>query len=264
MGKALNRPALYTRPSFETATRVAGYWFEQLVFPIAKEQNIEIIDLYYSDAVKQNFRKALIERDPIFVGGVGHGSEKNYTGWYYDILLNRDDQMDWMLMEERSGSFLSCKFGLAGETFVEHGMRGFRGYTDYFVFMVSGGNDGAAEPFMRCHMIYDFNILRGMKQGEAHEIALREWDKEIAGADITSARFLIQDRDADKFFGDPDYAPFYRPPEPQVFKCYWCSNEYTNLDELLKHVCEAHCAKPRPCILPKWIRQFVGCPLSQT
>jgi hypothetical protein len=256
------RAILCTRPAWERATEIGSYWYEQLLYPIAKEEGIKVIDLYKSDAQRQFFRERIRDEDPIFVCGIGHGSDTKYTGWYNDILLDADNQMDWIIMSGRSGSFLSCRFGNSGERFVENGMKGFRGYVEDFVFLACETNDGCAEPFMRSHIIYDFTLARGKTHGEAFEEAKKSWNDAIANSNITSARFLIHDRDADRFYGDPNYAPFYKPPAPPTFKCYWCGKEYNDLDELLKHVCADHCRKPMPCILPRWLRHWLKCPLQ--
>jgi hypothetical protein len=144
-------------------------------------------------------------------------------------------------------------------------MRAFMGYTDLFVFMVSGQDDGAAYGFAESHMTFEFELLRGRSVQEAFDAQTACWNKYIAQGDPTSVRWYIHDRDCRILRGELGFRPFQPPPPPPPeFPCPFCDFKTTDLEELRRHICGAHCPKPpspKPCWLPERVRRWLGCPL---
>jgi hypothetical protein len=154
------------------------------------------VDLYAAQATQTGWRQAIIDNNAIFVCGVGHGNEQVFTGQNEELLLNVTDPYDLQLMIGRYGSFLSCVFGQAAETFVDAGMLGFFGYTDTYWFEAAIYPNSLATPFFTSHFTYDRALLSGKSQREAFDLTTAAYNQAIASADQTTARYLISDRDA--------------------------------------------------------------------
>lgn len=259
LGKRL---ILCARPNHDLPTSDASYWFTDYVLGVARKLGIPYINLEGQAVTKENYRKAIMEQDPIFICGVGHGNPNTYTGQYNEMLLDRSVESTQYLTG-RSASFMSCQWGRASRFFVDLGCLGFYGYVEDFAFVVSSPPDSYAEPFMRAHMSWDKSILEGKTHRQAWEVSTFTWNLVISQADQYSVRYMIMDRDARIFEGDLDLAPISgEPPPPPKLPCCKCGAELNNCDELIDHMVNFHGPSRAPCWLPKFLRGWFGCPLN--
>jgi hypothetical protein len=191
-------PLVANRCDYEQATHWGAYWTKWGVLDYAAlcQPPIPTVDLYAAQATQAGWRQAIIDNGAIFVCGVGHGNESVFTGQNEELLLDRGNSYDLTLMVGRYGSFLSCVFGQAADTFVSAGMAGFFGYTDTYWFEAAIYPNSLATPFFTSHFTFDRAVLSGKSMAEAFDLCTAAYNTAIASADATSARYLISDRDA--------------------------------------------------------------------
>lgn len=262
--KRLGGPRIVVcRPNFEQATQWGAYWFGALTLQAAIDAGLDVKDLYQNDAHKAMFDGAVSGDPHTFVTGIGHGNETTFTGQDYDELLVSGRQNDAALMAGKSGSFLSCVFGQAGDYFTQQGMKAFFGYIETFYFMAQDYPNAAATPFFKSHCAFDLAILAGKSFSEAFIASRAAWNDAIAGSPETNARYMIWDRDAMILWGDGAYRPYgdTQPPEGKLY-CPWGDYETTDMENLKGHILAAHC--PTGPTRPLWCRWFgnlVGCPI---
>jgi len=248
---------LLSRPRYETATKYGNYWYGELVIPVARAQEIEVIDLDGELANKAEFDRRILDEDPILIAGVGHGNLERWTGHQGQTLLLKGDPQDGKLMAGRHGSFLSCEFGASGPWWIQQGAKGIYGYKDLFYFVISQWPNQAAKSFFDSHMMYERTLELGGSHKEAWDATKKKWNEYIAKGDPYLVRYQIHDRDCMIFSGDLDSKPW--PPTPK-YQCEWCPFETDDKNVYLIHICKTHCV-PEPCKswIPKWIRELTGC-----
>jgi len=250
------------RCDYETATHFGAYWTKDQVLALADQLGIPYVDLEGINATKSIWDGQIKDRNAIMVCGVGHGNPNVYTGHFGQILLERDNASDGQLMAGRYGSFLSCEFGQALAWFIAQGMRGAFGYKVTYYFVVSTFPNSYAAYFFKSHFAFDRAWLEGKTSREAYDTCKAAYDAAIAEASPTIARYLIWDRDGMTYEGDWPAGPYVSPP-PKL-KCCVCGQEFAVCQDLVDHICFHHCEQPpqpKPCWLPKWLRNLLGCQL---
>jgi hypothetical protein len=256
------RAIVSNRCDYEQATKWGAYWTKKLAVDFAVQKGIPVVDLYADLASRSNWFGKIKETDAIFVNGVGHGNAQVYTGQNQQILLCSIYPDDLKLMKDRWGSFLSCEFGKAGQSFVNAGMKGFFGYAETYWFEISAFPNGTAELFFGSHFAFDRYVIDNSSFATAFDVAKAYYNDAITKADPVTARYLIWDRDCMVMYGNVDSGPFYGQEPSEEKQCYWCDYKTDNMTMMLAHVCEKHCYnKPKR---PSWCKVFgnlVGCPL---
>lgn len=266
------------RPDYETATHWGQWWANDQVLAYAKTLGVDAIDLYGDADIEPNFDIVLGRNPGAFICGMGHGNETTIVGQNESVLLDTRASGDLSLMRDKSGSFLSCSFGVAGDAFTRAGMLAFYGYNRTYWFMIGTYPNGTASPFYLSHYAFDRAILEGHTFMEAFNIAHTAYDVAISGSWEDAARYLIYDRDSMVIWGDPKYAPYGKqepppdeppPDEPPPdeppdgkLKCPWGDYETMDPETLKNHIVAAHCPgcaqRPLWC---QWFGSLVGCPL---
>lgn len=129
----MSKSFLVTRPNHDLPTSYLFYWSKS-VLKLARQKNIQVIDLSGDKANKKDFTGRMTKINPSFVFLNGHGSEKSVTGQNNQILISVGDNdrlLRGCIVFARSCS--SAK--KLGPKTISLGTKAFLGYTEPFIFM---------------------------------------------------------------------------------------------------------------------------------
>jgi len=161
-------------------------------------------------------RAKLVFTEGKLVAGVCHGSEDKIVGQHGSLLMAKDGETAGFC-RRRFVWMLSC---LAGAELlpwmVQRGAISTMGYKDKFIFCISGGMNGYAEPFFRSHFAGVQALLKGKTAKEAYEETIKTFEKYLDDPNIPEKikPYLLHDKDCCVYFGDPN-AKLEPKPEPE-------------------------------------------------
>jgi len=266
MRRLPNLPLVANRCDYETATRWGAHWTKAQAVDYAIQKEIPVIDLYKADATKLKWDAAIKDQKAIMVCGVGHGNETRYTGQNQQDLLNATNPADLAMMKGKFGSFLSCVFGASVKKWIDAGMLGFYGYNRTFWFVTSTFPNASARPFFVSHFSFDRVWENRGTTDEAWTESDKVWIDELAKADAYTRQYLLYDYQSRVKGGDGKLGPYVGPPPPK-YQCYWSDYGSDDLEDVKRHILQAHCPacppwpeRPAWC---QWFGDLVGCPLPK-
>lgn len=187
---------LEIEPDYEQVTEICSNFRIRKYVTIIFDRYLKIIKLFSTDATKNNFKTEAKKSSILYISGLGHGSEKQYTGHNGEVLLDSDN-LDSDLVSGKIIHLLSCQVGenLGGEV-VKKGALAFFGYRKNFTFMLTTNfngdiiDDPVIDPFMRADAEIDHAVLEGLTATEVHsrvidmyEDLIDEWmerDEDVA------------------------------------------------------------------------------------
>lgn len=196
MSKKLEKKdVLATLPDFEVATRIGTAWFDK-VLAKAKDKGFQVKELRSNDDVSSKFNAAIASMPGCFHTGVGHGSETQYTGQDYSVLIQSG--VSDGLLDGRPWYALSCKVGKRlGKDVVSKGCPAFIGYEENFTFMADQSQpDGGelARPFAESSNIVVETLINGGTFNDAYKASqekFKEWYNKSTNASVK--RWLLHD-----------------------------------------------------------------------
>jgi hypothetical protein len=175
------------------------------VYPYLKKKKFVLIRRTGSMALRVYFRAAAKRKEVVFITGVGHGSERVFSGDAGQSVL----EVGKYGPEEAKNKIihlLSCKTaGELGPDLVSKGALAFFGYSKNFTFRV-----GLESIFFACDSEIDLAIADGLKATGVYQRAKLIFEDQIdrlAGEDGQAAALLNADflylccPDKDKMFG---------------------------------------------------------------
>lgn len=142
-----------------------------------------IIELMGDDAKAEKIKQELALSNALFVGGIGHGSESQYTVECTTPFLHAENPEELALMKDRVVSLCSCLTATTlGPALIDAGAVAYTGYKTEFWFYIgdaAGASRAVQSPFL-AEFQFVASILRGKSTGEARADQLAKYDEEIA------------------------------------------------------------------------------------
>lgn len=263
---------LIVAPDFDLATRAWHPWLLDYLRPQLESRGVEVVAAEGGEAVRERVWQILSDPEVKALFGCGHGDDKTFTGQQLDEI------------------FVACKYPeelVAGKCFapvsclvgrkllpdmVEKGLGCGLGETVIYVFYLQPGvpplEDWILALFTKSEFTYAICMAEGCASGEAHARMIKAYydsADRVREIDPEIAYTLEYDADYRLHFGDAEWrlveAP---PPPPGKYVCPWCEWSTDSAEEMRLHVWNMHVwPELQPCILPRFLRRLLGCPLKK-
>lgn len=203
------------RPDKCTHCELIPYWYS-FVTKVANNSGYNVTDLLGDTATKPEYEKSMVNDDPIFFGGVGHGSPTTFTGQNAKdaVIAGLND----MLLSHRITSLISCLTAQKlGPSIVKQNGQAYLGYFPTFNFYRYTAKPIDQDPtlgtFIDFSNLAAIQLLRGENAKVANDMTIarcnywiRLWQTNppipsLAGIIISA---IIHDRKGLRLLGDPN------------------------------------------------------------
>jgi hypothetical protein len=202
-------------PYYEPATFIWSPYLKGWVADNLRVRCVEPVVLWGNDAVPDKFAQALKDPDVKGVLGVGHGSEDEFTGQGYSVLV----KVGMLVPQEWKDDVFAPVSCLVGQRLVPYLVQqgvpaGIGEVTEYWFTAVGtgDGSDPEQDPllkfFMYAEYTFWFKLAEGATAGEAYDAMIAEYKRQADQArqvDPTTWWCLQTDWQNRQFFGDRSY-----------------------------------------------------------
>ena len=185
--KASGRPILAIDSAWDPATKTVAEYRKKKLYPYFSKQGLKLTRLAGRLAMRILFRVRAQRKAVLFITGMGHGSERVFTGHDCKTLLEVGNYAA-QEVENKIIHLLSCKTGAElGPDTVKNGAIAFFGYAEDFIFV-----EGREGVFFECDCEIDRAIAEGLTVAEVHDRVVARFEYEIdvlaAQDDLISGR----------------------------------------------------------------------------
>jgi len=174
---------LIGRSDHEWMVRFTYHW-AQLIINKAEELGMKAIDLQRENYNRKKLKTAILENDPFFIFGNGHGDSNLLRGYEDKAVLEACENDE--LLSGRIVYSLACMTGkVLGQSAINKGCSSYIGYGMDFTFIARDPlvddplNDDFARGFMEASNQIPLTILDGGTSGQAYQNSQRVFDKWI-------------------------------------------------------------------------------------
>jgi len=196
---------LVIRSDWETATHWGAEWFKRNVVEPAKQNGFDVIDLHAEKATKTEVMRAIREKNPRYVAGIGHGNKHLFTGQNGKTIFIIDDKDTCEASENRIIHLLSCITAVElGPYMVDCGADAYLGYNDVFGFKIDENDfpNKYATPFFDSDTAIDRAFFAGKTAKQAYQDAIDRFNYWLEHAPEVCKPLLLHDRNALTLLGD--------------------------------------------------------------
>jgi len=201
-----------TRPDWGDLPMKYGHsWFKEVVDK-SREIGWRVTDLEADQATRINLEATLINENPLYFTGVGHGNEDTYTGQELEILLAVG--LNEEIMSGRVVYLLSCLTGVAlGPALIANKCKAFLGYRVSFTWLVDTRYDPEDDPkaasfkyatnTIALSLASGYMTLQAYKAGiKAFDDGIELWSQSEDPEASEVIHWLAVDRDGFVLYGD--------------------------------------------------------------
>jgi hypothetical protein len=213
-GKVLEEKTrvLVCEPSFEPATQYGSAFIRHFIAEPYRKKGYDVDTLWRLSDIKMPFASSTLRNEVII--GIGHGSEREFTGQFMRKLWEVD-RLDRREIEGKSVKLLSCLIGAElGPNLIENGAKIFQGYTKEYVlymryrrYFTAPWNDPVAGLFLKTYCNGVSRLLEGGTNMEAYELEKQELianAEKVEPSDPEVASALYHDTNHLIMLGDPN------------------------------------------------------------
>ena len=210
-------------PYFDTATFLWSPFLKGWVARELKKRCVEPVVLWGNDCVPNKFAAAMTDPETKGVLGVGHGSENEFTGQGYAVLVHSKMTVPDAWKDDVFAP-VSCLVGVRlVPTLVQQGVPVGIGETKEYWFTAMGTVTDGLDPeedlllkyFLYAEYTFWYRLCEGASAGEAYDAMIEEYKRQAEEAkkvDSTTWWCLQVDWQNRKFYGDRGYR---LPPAPE-------------------------------------------------
>ena len=195
------------------------YYSKKLLVAFAQEKGLIVYELEYGNAVREKLEPLLGATSKVSaVSIMGHGDETTITGYMMKVLM---EPSNYPLLRNRSGSYLSCKYGRSASQRLGSGAGEFaeQSCTEDFVFNCTSNipeQDTSGHWYFESFYEYDRSQCVGLLHGPSTVEAVKKWNDSISRAGYLD-RYYLQ--------GDLDYMQW-----PGIDASGWGPSQQQDLD----------------------------------
>lgn len=182
----------------DVACDYGHYYSKKLLVAFAQEKGLMVYELEYGNAVREKLEPLLGATSRVSgLSIMGHGDETRITGYMMKVLM---EPSNYSLLRNRSGSYLSCKYGRSASQRLGSGAGEFaeQSCTEDFVFNATSNipeQDTSAHWYFESFYEYDRSQCVGLLHAPSAIEAIKKWNDSIKRAGLLDRYYLQGDLD---------------------------------------------------------------------